>query len=99
MGPSQKQCPKSEELFVLEGVTLWPPQTSAPPPPPPGANPRYVPVEEQVLGNMDNVPHIYKRYINDIYVSVDYEDDLQTLRPSTEYASVLKFTCEFRGNE
>ena len=56
-------------------------------------------VEEQVLGNMQRAPHVYKRYIDDIYVMADSEDDLQALRLSMEDASVLKFTYEVGAND
>ena len=49
--------------------------------------------EDKVLKTLER-PHIYRRYIDDIYLEIENEDSLETLRKKLEEESVLKFTHE-----
>ena len=51
-------------------------------------------IEEQVLAGVIKAPHIYKRYVDDIFLVIDSEDDLKILRDEMQKTSVLKFTYE-----
>ena len=49
--------------------------------------------EDKALRALEQ-PFIYKRYIDDIYLEIEDEAALETLRSRLEEESVLKFTCE-----
>ena len=52
-------------------------------------------IEEQVsVARMPKAPHVYKRYLDDIFLEIDSEDDLKILRDEMQRTSVLKFTYE-----
>ena len=55
-------------------------------------------VEEQIFSRIPR-PHIYCRYIDDTFVSVDNEDGLRKLKKAFEEESLLKFTCERSEND
>ena len=58
------------------------------------ANSYMAKVEGDVIGSLNFPPHIYRRFVDDIFVEVRNEDDLEQLRLKLEEASVLKFTSE-----
>ena len=51
-------------------------------------------VEETALNSLDRQPYIYKIYIDDIFLEIDSEAELEILRQKLEGSSILKFTCE-----
>ena len=55
-------------------------------------------IEQEVLNDIHKKPYIYKRYIDDIFVQIDSEEQLQGLQQKLESASVLKFTYELGVN-
>ena len=54
-------------------------------------------VEEEVL--RDSKPYMYARYVDDIYVDVQSESELNDLKTRLEEASGLNFTCEIGGDK
>ena len=55
-------------------------------------------VENEVLNTNSLKPHIYCRYVDDIFVNVKDEDHLTALKTSMEDHSVLQFTSEISNN-
>ena len=51
-------------------------------------------IEQQALQSLEKQPYIYKRYIDDIYLEIESEEELEILRRRLEEVSVLKFTHE-----
>jgi hypothetical protein len=51
-------------------------------------------IENQVLQNENIAPHIYCRYIDDIFIDVENEDQLVSLQLKMQEASSLNFTYE-----
>ena len=53
-------------------------------------------IEDRVFNSSDFTvrPHIYKRYVDDIYLEVANEGDLNKLKEEMESKSILKFTYE-----
>ena len=64
------------------------------------ANAYMAKVEDDVINSLDAPPHIYKRYVDDIFTEVRNPDDLEQLRLKLEERSVLRFTSEMgTGNK
>ena len=55
-------------------------------------------VENRVLLNQDNIPKIYCRYVDDIFVVVRDEAHLIHIKTEMERHSVLNFTYELSVN-
>ena len=55
-------------------------------------------VERKVLENSNLCPHIYGRYIDDIFVNVKDERELSKLRDAFQRNSCLRFTTEINDN-
>ena len=55
-------------------------------------------LEEQIFSNPVNKPHIYARYIDDIFLQIKDETELRNLKTNFENNSVLKFTYELHTN-
>lgn len=51
-------------------------------------------IEAKALASLDERPHIYCRYLDDVFVDVKDESALLDLKTSLEHNSVLKFTTE-----
>ena len=55
-------------------------------------------LEQQIFSNPVNIPHIYARYIDDIFLQIKDETELCNLKTRFENNSVLKFTYELHTN-
>ena len=55
-------------------------------------------IEDIVLQNMEPKPHMYCRYVDDIFVSVSTNEDLNTLGNRMQEISGLNFTIEYSIN-
>ena len=51
-------------------------------------------IEEKALAEFPHPIHIYKRYIDDVFIEIEDEDQLQELRAKLQDVSVLNFTYE-----
>ena len=51
-------------------------------------------VEDRVIPSFSRPLHVYKRYIDDIFVEIDNEETLEALQQAMQDASVLQFTFE-----
>ena len=58
------------------------------------ANAYMAKVEGDVISSLNEAPHIYRRFVDDIFVEVRNEGDLEQLRLKLEHLSVLHFTSE-----
>ena len=58
------------------------------------ANAYMAKVEDDVISSLDPPPHIYRRYVDDMFVEVGDENDLEQLRLKFEDRSLLHFTKE-----
>ena len=58
------------------------------------ANAYMAKVEGDTINSLDEAPHIYRRFVDDIFVEVRDERDLERLRFKLENLSVLHFTSE-----
>ena len=58
------------------------------------ANAYMAKIEDDVISSLNFPPHIYRRFVDDIFVEVRDEDDLEQLRLKLDESSVLNFTSE-----
>ena len=54
-------------------------------------------IEEKVFSEVEKPP-IYCRYIDDVFITVDDHQQLQTLIDAFKRNSVLNFTCELEND-
>ena len=55
-------------------------------------------VESKAIDSMETKPHTYCRYVDDIFVDIQNEEHLDSLRTSLQQHSVLSFTTESSVN-
>ena len=55
-------------------------------------------LEEKVLSKITNKPHIYARYVDNIFIEVDNVEQLLNLKREYESNSALSFTYELNVN-
>ena len=56
-------------------------------------------VENTILENSSITPRLYARYVDDIFLEVDSEEQLIKIKEAMENTSVLKFTYELSLNK
>ena len=82
------KCPEGKLYVQVEGVAMGSPLG------PTFANFYMGDLEMRVLNNLANKPSIYARYVDDIFLQIDNEDQLKQLKQQFQDNSVLKFTYE-----
>ena len=78
--------PQGDMYLQVDGIAMWSPLGVL------FAQAYMAAVEERVLAT--NKPHVYARYVDDIYVDIEDADDLQNLQRRLEGESGLKFALE-----
>ena len=86
------KCPEGKIYVQIEGVAMGSPLG------PMFANYYMGEVEQRVFSNKENVPSIYARYVDDIFVQVDSEEQLVELKQLFQNNSILNFTYEMNVN-
>ena len=86
------RCPKGNLYIQTEGVAMGSPLG------PTFANFYMGNLEQQVFKDGNNKPHIYARYVDDIFVQIKDIDELQNLQQIFQENSVLNFTYEMNVN-
>ena len=56
-------------------------------------------LENNVLTFISNKPTLYARYVNDIILVVNSEQDIRQIKQLTEVQSILKFIYEIRTTD
>ena len=82
------KCPKGYIYYQIEGVAMGSPLG------PTFANFYMGDLEERIFNDLNNKPIKYARYVDDIYLQTNNEEEIRTLKQRFEAASVLKFTIE-----
>ena len=86
------RCPSGHLYLQIEGVAMGSPLG------PTFANFYMGNLENIVFNNPNNKPHIYARYVDDIFIQVNDVADIVQLKQIFEHNSVLKFTYELNTN-
>ena len=86
------RCPQGNLYTQIEGVAMGSPLG------PTFANFYMGDLEQRIFTDIDKKPHIYARYVDDIFVQVSYIEELQKLQQLFQDNSVLKFTYEMNIN-
>ena len=86
------RCPLGNLYIQTEGVAMGSPLG------PTFANFYMGDLERKVLDNSLHKPNIYARYVDDIFVQIENEEELIELKNKFQNNSVLNFTCEFSRN-
>ena len=88
------RCPEGKLYYQVDGVAMGSPLGVL------FANAYMCHVEEKVLADNAIKPHMYYRYVDDIFVDVASVDDLEKLKRSLTNESCLNFTAELNvGNK
>ena len=87
------RCPQGKLYLQTDGVAMGSPLG------PTFANFYMGSIEDEIFQNPDNKPHIYARYVDDIFLQVENEAELMKLKELFESHSVLDFTYELSVNE
>ena len=82
------RCPQGQLYRQIDGIAMGSPLGVL------FANAYMCKIESEVLDEVSEKPKIYKRYVDDIFVECDTEDQLTEIHNTMENKSVLKFTHE-----
>ena len=86
------RCPQGNLYTQIEGVAMGSPLG------PTFANFYMSNLEQKILSDKDKKPHIYARYVDDIFVQIRDIDELKKLQNLFQENSVLQFTYEINVN-
>ena len=87
------RCPQGKLYLQTDGVAMGSPLG------PTFANFYMGSVENEVFQNPDHRPHIYARYVDDIFIQVQNEARLTQIKELFETHSILNFTYELNVNK
>ena len=86
------KCPEGKLYVQIEGVAMGSPLG------PTFANFYMGEIEKRVFENPENKPNIYARYVDDMFVQIENETELNRLKQLFQDNSVLNFTYELNIN-
>ena len=86
------RCPQGKLYVQIEGVAMGSPLG------PTFANFYMGDLEQRTFKDKSKKPHIYARFVDDIFVQVENINELETLRQQFQENSVLQFTYELNVN-
>ena len=86
------KCPRGHLYTQIEGVAMGSPLG------PTFAGFYMGHLEEQVLSDYEPKPNLYARYIDDVFLQIENENEIAKLKTAFEQNSVLKFTFELSVN-
>jgi len=87
------RCPKGKLYRQIDGIAMGSPLGVL------FANAYLCELESRILEEVSAKPAIYKRYVDDIFIECDSEEQLLELQNKMESSSILKFTYEIGMNK